>query len=270
VELSTDGHFQLLPSDAEILIQIEGKHLLWHKERLLNIALQSVPRDCQLVAWLDCDVVFEEPNWAERTAQLLRKFKIVEPFSSTYDIAQGGLLGESGSKQDEGYSLMYGLTQGTVSPDILRGNMRVEKRISSGLAWAARRDVLDRHGFYDACVMGSGNRAMACAALGRFDDAIDYLKMNPTWARHYMEWAQPFFDTVQGSVGYTDGSLFHLWHGTLENRRYADRHMHFSKFCFDPAKDIFVDDKGAWRWSGANTELEAYMHGYFRSRREDG
>lgn len=270
VELSHNGHFQLRPEDAEILVQIECKDLLWPKERLLNVALQSVPRDCRIVAWLDCDVVFEEPDWTERTAGLLEKFKIVEPFSLAYETAKDKSPGEPGSKREEGYSLMYALAHQVVPPEILRGNMRVEKRISSGLAWVARREVLDQHGFYDACIMGSGNRAIACAALGRFDDAIHYLQMNPIWAKHYMEWAQPYFDTVQGSVGYTDGGLFHLWHGELENRRYAERHEYLSKCGFDPTKDVYIDDNGAWRWSGAKTEMEKYIRDYFQSRREDG
>lgn len=270
VELSHDGHFQLQRGDAEILVQIECPDLLWPKERVLNVGLQSVPKDCRIVAWLDCDVVFEEPDWAEQTAELLQKFKIVEPFSFAFETAKGKLPEEPGSKQDEGYSLMYALANHIVPPEILRGNMRVEKRISSGLAWAARREVLDQHGFYDACIMGSGNRAIACAALGRFDDAIYYLRMNPIWAKHYMEWAQPYFDMVQGSVGYTDGGLFHLWHGELENRRYAERHEYLSKCGFDPTKDIYIGENGAWRWSGTKTEMEKYIRGYFQSRREDG
>ena len=270
VEWSLDGHFHLGPDDAEILVQIECEHFLWQKERLLNIAMQSVPRDCANVAWLDCDVVFENPDWPERTAELLREFKVVEPFNLAYEVGKTGLPGDPGSKRDKGYSFMYALAKGIAPLEILRGNMRVDGRISSGLAWAARREVAERHGFYDACVMGSGNRAIACAALGRFDDAIHYLRMNPDWTRHYMAWAQPYYGTVQGSVGYVEGSLFHLWHGELENRRYAERHQYLGERGFDPARDIFIGDNGAWRWNGARAELEKFVRGYFESRREDG
>jgi hypothetical protein len=270
VELSHGGEFHLRPDDAEILVQTKCEDLLWQKERLLNIALRSVPRECCSVAWLDCDVVFETSDWPERTAELLQQFKIVEPFSLAYELVQDGLPEEPGSKQDEGYSLLYALANDIVPPEILRGNMRLEKRISSGLAWAAHRELLDRHGFYDACVMGSGNRAIACAALGRFDDAIRYLQMNANWAKHYLTWAQPYFETVQGKVGYVDGSLFHLWHGDLGHRRYAERHGYLSRCGFDPATDIYIDDNGTWRWKGPKTETEQYIRGYFQSRREDG
>lgn len=270
VELSHDGQYHLRADDAEILIQIKCEDFLWQKERLLNVALQSVPQDCPAVAWLDCDVVFENPDWPQRASELLQSFKIIEPFEFTYETRKDGLPGEVDSKEDEGYSLMYALAKGIAPPDILRGNMRLEKRISSGLAWVAHRAILDKHGFYDACVMGSGNRAIACATLGRFDDAVHYLQMNPTWAKHYLAWARPFFDTVQGSVGYLPGGLFHLWHGDLRHRQYAERHKFLSDSGFDPTKDIFIDDNGAWRWSGSKTNMEKYIRGYFKSRREDG
>ena len=42
-ELSFDGNFQLQHDDADILVQLHGGDVLWQKERLLNVALKSVP-----------------------------------------------------------------------------------------------------------------------------------------------------------------------------------------------------------------------------------
>ena len=65
VELSFDGQFELTESDADILIQVSGGAVLWQKERLLNIAVKSVPRDIENVALLDCDIMFDRKDWAE-------------------------------------------------------------------------------------------------------------------------------------------------------------------------------------------------------------
>lgn len=35
-----------------------------------------------------------------------------------------------------------------------------------GMAWAARRELLEQHGFYDGCVIGGGDSALICAAFG--------------------------------------------------------------------------------------------------------
>jgi len=63
VELSFDGKFELTEGDADILIQISGGAVLWQKERLLNVAIKSVPPNVDSIAWVDCDVIFERSNW---------------------------------------------------------------------------------------------------------------------------------------------------------------------------------------------------------------
>jgi hypothetical protein len=74
VELSFNGCFELQPEDAEILIQIHGRDVMWQKERLLNVAVQSLPAACTQVAIVDCDVVFVRPDW---TAALSRRLEDV-------------------------------------------------------------------------------------------------------------------------------------------------------------------------------------------------
>ena len=82
VELSFDAKFELTKNDADILIQISGGAVLWQKERLLNIALKSVPNDVENIAWVDCDILFRRDNWAEEAEkQLNERHKIVQLFS---------------------------------------------------------------------------------------------------------------------------------------------------------------------------------------------
>ena len=116
----------------------------------------------------------------------------------------------------------------------------------------------------------SGDRAMLCAAVGRFDYGIDALMMGTRQSEHYLAWARPFYDTVRGAVGYVDGRICHLWHGDLVNRRYSQRHEGLAPFGFDPFTDIMIDPNGCWRWTGRKTEMQEYVRGYFESRKEDG
>jgi hypothetical protein len=270
VELSQNDDYHLRPGDADILVQIKCPDLLWQKERLFNIGLQSVPRECDTVAWLDCDSVFESDDWAERASKLLETHKIVMPFKCLYELPKNTLPEDASSKRSVTYSFMYAVATGMAPLESLRGNMRLKERVGGGGAGIARRAILEKHGFYDACVMGSGNRAMLCAALGRFDDAIHYLQMNPNWAKHYLAWAEPFFDTVRGSITYLDEDVSHLWHGELENRQYAERHALLKELGFDPAKDIGTDENGCWRWNQPRSDVKEYIFRYFQSRREDG
>jgi hypothetical protein len=272
VELAYRDDFDLPPDAADILIRLRCKDILWQKERLLNLALAALPPYCDSVAWLDCDVVFEHNDWADQSLQALERFPILQPFHRVYEpfADSWDKYGELPPGVELGYSLAHLLSLGVVTPEILHSNMRLKQRTNSGLAWVARRELLDRDGFYDVCVMGSGNRAMLCGALGTPENAIRYLHMAPSWAEHYAAWADAHFHSVRAEIGSIDGTIVHLWHGDLIHRRYQERHREFSRYHYDPASDIALDDQGCWRWNGEKAAMHAYVADYFRSRREDG
>ena len=71
---------------------------------------------------------------------------------------------------------------------------------NNGLAWAARRELLDEAGFYDACIVGGGDLAMVSAAHGRFDVATR--SMSERQADHYLDWARRYHELVGGETGF--------------------------------------------------------------------
>ena len=62
VELSFDGHFKLTDKDADISDTNLRWRRFWQQNRLLNVALKSVPPDTKFVAWIDCDVIFDRSD----------------------------------------------------------------------------------------------------------------------------------------------------------------------------------------------------------------
>jgi hypothetical protein len=272
VELSFDGEFQLHEGDAEILVQLHGGDVMWQKERLLNIALQSVPKDCQAIAWVDCDVVFDSPEWDEHARRALHNCALIHLYREIYNVPPDATLSQSRSPDipPTSRSIIYKMTTGEFTLADLPGPYQVKFGATCGQAWASPRRVLEKHGFYDVCILGSGDRAFLCAAWGEFQAAADYMRMNPRRAEHYLSWARPYFATVCGEVGYIPGRLFHLWHGEFENRKYAARHDLLEAFEFDPERDIAIDSSGCWRWSSDKPEMHARVRHYFAERDEDG
>jgi hypothetical protein len=61
-----------------------------------------------------------------------------------------------------------------------------------------------------------------------------------------------------------------LWHGTIENRRYAQRNKELYRLGFDPKNDIRISSTGAWEWASEKPELHAWARRYFVERDEDG
>lgn len=262
--------FQLTDADADVLIQVRGPDLLWQKERLLNLAVAALPDACTGVAWLDCDVVFPDASWSTRALDMLNEYAMIHLFERAYDLPAGATPDECGRTAAKCQTSM--IQAEGVGSDVELLARRDIRRMGfvSGFAWAARAELLRRYGYYDACVMGSGNRAIYSAALGRFDDAICYIRMGPAWAGHYRAWAEPYYDAVRGRVGCLPGELYHLWHGDIARRRHAGRHHDFECFAFDPCADLSLHESGCWRWNTPTQALHELTRSYFASRREDG
>ncbi|HKX19636.1 MAG TPA: hypothetical protein VJT33_16670 [bacterium] len=273
VELSFDGRFDLEDGDADVLIRIGRGTILWQKERLLNIALASIPRWCDYVAWLDCDIIFDGDDWTVRAAEALERCDLVHLFHERYDLPSHVRADDvfSWTGLPTAYSVMWLRSMGrAAAEDLFLANAPLERQSTAGLAWASPRAVLDRHGLYDACVLGSGDRVILCSALGEFAHGQQTILMNARQAEHYIKWARPYHDTVGGRAGYIEGRVFHLWHGDRQDRRYGTRHMDLSTFDFDPFTDIVQDDRGSWRWNSRKPALHAYIARYFAERCEDG
>jgi hypothetical protein len=77
------------------------------------------------------------------------------------------------------------------------------------------------------------------------------------------------YEAIRGDIGFTEGSVFHLWHGSLTDRSYAARHKAFQRFAFDPHRDIAIAAAGCWRWNSDKHDMHQYLRDYFQSRRED-
>jgi hypothetical protein len=274
VELARSAEaFQLTDADADILVQIPGEDRLWQKERLLNLALRALPADCDLVAWLDCDLVIADSDWPAGVAAALEVAPLTQAFERFYELgpdATGTDL-DPAHAVGSGASAAYHLARGMTVEELFapRLGSRLQRGSTVGLAWAARRALLDRHGFYDACILGGGDKAMMSAALGRYEYVVS-LDMNARQLAHYLEWARPFFGEVGGSIAYVPSPVYHLWHGDLRHRRHRQRHREFTRFGFDPYVDVALDGRGAWAWSSAKPQMHDYLSSYFDSRREDG
>lgn len=284
VELIHGGDGELSEMDAEKLIRLRGGDVLWQKERLLNVALSALPDDCEFVAWLDCDIVFERREWAADVCRSLESNVVVHPLNEIFDVPRGTRTfdrGEVGARRATN-SLVRNWVTGYINrQDIAEaftggfgGRSRStssKKRIgTAGLGWAGRRDVLQEHGLYDAFVVGGGDGGFISAALGLTDLEIQKKRIHPEHIDHYLRWAEPFERSVAGRVGALEGGVFHLWHGELENRRYWQRHHDFAQFEFDPHLDITLAPQGCWRWSSAKPDMHRFVRGFFEGRREDG
>lgn len=276
VELSLNGRFELSENDADILVQIAGGDVLWQKERLLNVALNTLPDECNQVAWVDCDVIFTDRDWVERAERALGKSgecNLIQLYRERCNLSRGARANSeaNGGCDSISLSIGYKIAKGEADEcDFSQSDAPLTRNSTAGLAWAARRELLESHGLYDTCILGSGDRAILCAALGIFESSMNAVAMRGRQSEHYLAWARPFYHAAKGRVGFVDGRILHLWHGDLRNRKYAYRNEELGRFGFDPFSDVELDPSGCWRWNSSKPDMHEYVRGYFESRKEDG
>ncbi len=269
VELGFDGRFELDTGDAKLVLRIEEGAVLWQKERLVNIALDRLPDDCDAVLCIDCDVFFLFPEWCSDAVGLLDRYPVVQPYSSVLHLDRDW---SPGSAPEDCIDFKQPALAAVSDPasHLVEATRRSAGSIAPGHAWLYRREILCKRGLFDTCIVGGGDTAIACAAWGVADTAVALHRMTVGQEARYRDWARSFHDAVQGRVGSVDRALAHLWHGSIEDRRPRDRHLILAQHDFEPALDLEFNPMGAWEWGSDKPLLHEKVRGYFAARREDG
>ena len=272
VELSFDGQFELTKDDADVLIQISGGAVLWQKERLLNIAVKSVPSDVKNIAWLDCDILFERDDWVEEAkSQLNERYNVIQLFSKVIYLNEADtaehLHNYNSHRAVPGLVALY--KEDNVLPlDKLAVSTQGSIVYNPGLAWAGKTEIFAKHGFYDQAIIGAGDLYMANSIFGTMDSIRKLHSLNESRSDSYLKWGEPFHRTVANKVGFISGEIYHLWHGDTKNRNYKDRFKILADF--NPQADVYIGENGVWHWTKPNTSLADQLRAHFLNRREDG
>jgi hypothetical protein len=252
--------------ESPSLIRVTTRDIMWQKERLLNIALSRLPPDCAKVAWLDCDVLFENSEWAVQASRMLDTYPVVQLFDKVIRLPRGHAAFSGEGDAWDSFASVY-----RDQPNrLLVGDFASHGH--SGFGWAARREVLLEHGLYDACISGSGDHMMAHAFCGDWESpCIDrILGENNPHREHFSNWCRRVYKNVRARVGCVAGTLLHLWHGDIGNRRYVMRNRELAALDFNPYRDIQTNSEGCWAWASDNPALHRWAEGYYAGRKEDG
>ncbi|QEH38554.1 hypothetical protein OJF2_71570 [Aquisphaera giovannonii] len=265
VELAFDDDPFELPASSSVL-HLRGRSRLWMKERLINAAVSRLPDRCTACAWLDCDLLFGDAGWLPMLAERLEDADIVQLFGRVVHLPPGHRRYAGRSLGDD-----VGLVaQAAGAPDWLARRRAGELPFAvPGFAWAARRSLLSDAGLYDRSILGNGDSiladclydstglyhysSMATAAMTEDADA---------WCRRVRQGRAPRIDHLPIDV-------YHLWHGSFEDRRYCARDEILLRHDFDPRRDLVLEGD-LYEWGSDKPGLHADVAAYFSARREDG
>jgi hypothetical protein len=257
---ATFGHPAEVDSTWQIAIDPEA--VFWHKERLLNLAVQRLPDKYDAVLWLDADILYRPsiPDLSARCLDELRANPIIMPWGTCqhWDANDRPIRHRmiAMAKHNAGRS------KPDTSPSLSH----------PGLGWGARREVLAKAGgHYDRAITGSGDSAFAFSC---WDDPSRHSYCQRVWNeglfQDVLRWRERFYPLVRNSVGYVDATIVHLWHGSSVNRQYHTRHKVLTECHFDPQKHLDTAPNGTLRWSKyAPERLRRALREYMLGRKED-
>lgn len=238
-------------------LKLQTTHPVWIKENLVNLAVTEFPEDWKYMAWVDADITFLNVNWVQDTlSELQSSYDIVQLFQTAVNL---GPTGES-LKIDKGFGYMH-RDSGTPYTKTDRYGFW-----HPGYGWACTRKAFEQmNGLIDWAIMGSGDRHMALAWIGRVKDSAP-----GTIHANYMTLLEDYQRACKGlKVSYVPGTILHHWHGRFEDRRYKERWEILTKNSFDPCLDISISNSGVTCLTRRGLRLTKELQEYFTGRRED-
>jgi hypothetical protein len=278
VELVSSGRdFVCTEKHNPFHVQLRSDSILWHKENMINIALQRLPADWQYAAWIDADITFYNPGWVADTITALQKYKVVQIFTHAVDLDKNGVPMQTVAS----FGYMYQKGHCKIPPVVV--DPRFPGKHKSGIysygefwhpgyAWAARRDTLKQMGWLmDFPILGSADHLMALGMIGDVD-RITSADFSPDYLCAIHAWQAHAYKAVDREIGYVPGVIAHHFHGHKHHRGYQTRTGIIVKWQFDPDTDLYWDAAGVMNFV-LQTDRQRWMASdvkqYFWSRRED-
>ncbi len=238
---------------------------VWHKERMVNIAIQQLTLRCpdwRYVAWVDADIKFEPGALAE-TAHALQHYDVVQMWSHAVDLGpEDELIGTH-------KSFMYCYVTGEKPTG---SNKVYDAQGHPGYGWGIRRESLNKlGGLIDWAILGSADRHMACALIGKALDSA-HGDCHPNYLKYLKIWQDRAEANIRRNVGYVPGTIRHYWHGDKSRRGYSSRWRILVDHQFNPETDIKSDVTGLWQLvseSPRQIAMRDAIRKYMSARNED-
>jgi hypothetical protein len=220
------------------------------------MATRCLPVNWKYLSWIDADLEFLNQNWVQDTIDRLQKADVIQMFRSVVNLGPNGET----IKVDKGFAYM---AKGSGTPWTSTDKYGFWH---PGYAWACNHTAFKKMGgLIDWAILGSGDRHMAMALVGRvIQSAPGNIHAN------YKTLLQDFETNCQGlKLAWVDGTIIHHWHGNFADRRYKERWEILTRNNFDPLDDIGVTSKGVVQLSKKGQRFTRYLDEYFAGRRED-
>lgn len=225
---------------------VTSESTMFHKENLYRVLETKVPCQYTKLAFLDADVSFQEKNWYAKVSALLNTHDVVQPFERAHWL-----------------DLTYKKTILTRKSVVMNEKELWDFTFHPGFGWCMRRDWYRKVGFFDYAISGSGDTLSSAAWLKKkFPPKFQSLP------RPLVEKYKAYLLLASPRITYLkDGDIYHLYHGSRENRQYAERHKMLD--IQGEIDDYIVKNAaGVFEWKDKDKWNPLFLN-YFKTRNDD-
>jgi len=225
-------------------IHIEGKDIMFQKERLCYVLEKHIPEKYTKLLFLDCDIIFQNPNWYEEISNALNSYNIIHPFENAIwlDITYKNILYRKHS---------------VIKKEIYDINADDRFSTHTGFGWAFQRNWFNKIGFFQYSIVGGGDTS----------SYKGWLKI-PINEKYIIDEYKKFLNFEKPSISYINGIVYHLYHGTLENRQYTDRSLILNDIA--NVKDILIiEENKPFQFKPEYKYLNDKIKQYLQNRNDD-
>lgn len=226
---------------------VRTNSFMFHKENLCKILESNIPCRYTKLAFLDADVYFRDKTWYDKTSTLLNTHDVVQPFERAHWL-----------------DLTYKKTMLTRRTVLLNTKPQWDFAYHPGFAWCFKRKWFQQIGFFEYAVSGSGDTLSTAAWLQK------------SFPQNFQSLPSPLVDkytlyklVATPKITYLkDLDLYHLFHGSRQNRQYVDRHKILD--IKEDIEDLLQRNKdGVFEWKDGSKWNPLYIQ-YFKKREDDG
>ena len=259
--------------DCKEVKTLKINHVMWHKENAFNYLIKHIPSDTKVVCWVDSDVIFADDNWQDEVYNMivnkgvnmvqlfkhckLLSFKATNKIHNCYDwrtdineLFHCRGTSKRYSNRKWGYTRRSWFLDG-----------------APGYAWAINFDILKTmDGFYDKCILGGGDMIF----VHSINNGCNFYSKHKGYKNSVTTYKTKLNKLLDGKYGHLDGSIYHLYHGSYENRQHCSRYDIIKNIDFIPENNLVARKDGIYEWNNIDKKelqnIEAKINHYFTVR----
>ena len=251
-------------------LQLTAQAVLWTKENMVNLAVQKLlPKDFKAFAFIDADLHFNNPSWAEETLKALNGgCDILQPFENGYNLNKANKI-DKGS--DMLYSTCFLWIKYCMNDYSSVDFSLINKQLwHPGWCWAMTREAyIKMRGLYDFAILGGGDTILVKSIMNTnyMNTELLFRRCSPGFRKSLIDYQQRCLGL---RVGYTKGAVHHYYHGSVVNRKYNERWNIIIYYQYNPYLFLVKNECGMYRASNYfPLKMINEIIKYFKERNED-